>query len=105
MLPTVVPTRHRGHLCRDVSISEPGAALSNGKHTAIDMDGADGSEHANGHANGQQPNGKANNQDRDGNAAEADDIEGGEESGKAAASRAKLNTGSATKSTLPFERL
>lgn len=92
-------------MCRDVSISEPGAALGNGKHTAIDMDGADGSEHANGHANGQQTNGHANNQEQNGDSAEADNIEGGEESGKAAASRAKLNAGSANKSTLPFEQL
>jgi hypothetical protein len=92
-------------LCRDVSISEPGAALGNGKHAAIDMDGADDSEHTNGHADGQQPNGHAKQHDQDGDSAEADDVEGGEESGKAAASRAKLNTGSANKSTLPFEQL
>jgi hypothetical protein len=62
------------------------------------MDG----KQSNGHANGQQPNGHADHEQMD---EQAEDINAGEEGGKAAASAAKLNTGSATKSTLPFEQL
>jgi hypothetical protein len=76
---------------------------------SVDMDGSahsgQANGHSNGHANRQQPNGRASHDQEDRQAA-ADDIEAGEEGGKAAASQAKLNTGKALhKSTLPFDQL